>query len=131
MQLDTNMHTYLERDQDQTQDWPKSETTVTKKHQLLKLLSQQKKTQISTVVTSILILVFLLSVSVTCITLAAIYDNRDLYIVGGLFIFGLVFFRVMFTVMNCQPWIKNRKIHAMVDKHVEDMERRPSVSNEP
>ena len=110
---------------------PKSEPAAKKKLRLLQMLLQQKNTQVSTVVVGMLIITFLVAVSVTCIVLGGVYDNTDLYIVGGIFVLGLVVFGIMFIVVNCRPWIKNRKIHAMLDKHAEEMERRPSVTREP
>lgn len=93
------------------------------KRRTLRMRLEERNTQVSTVVVGIIVNVLLIGIGVTMFILAGIFSNTDLYIVGGIFVFGAVVFAVLFIVTNCRPWLKDRRIHAQMDKEIEELEK--------
>ena len=93
------------------------------KKRTLRMRLEQRNTQVSTIIVGIVVNVLLIGIGVTMFILAGIFSNTDLYIVGGIFVFGAVVFAVLFIVTNCRPWLKDRRIHAQMDKEMEELEK--------
>ena len=102
---------------------PMSDVVKKEKKRTLRMRLEQRNTQVSTIIVGIIVNVLLIGIGVTMFVLAGIFSNTDLYIVGGIFIFGGVVFAVVFTVTNCNPWLKDRRIHAQIDKELEELEQ--------
>ena len=100
-----------------------ADTVKRQKKRSLRMRLEQRNTQVSTIIVGVVVNILLLGIGVTMFILAGIFSNTDLYIVGGIFVFGAVVFAALFIVTNCRPWLKDRRIHAQMDKEIEELEQ--------
>ena len=101
---------------------PMSDAVKKEKKRTLQMRLQQRDTQVSTIIVGIVVITILFGLAITMIVLAGIFDNTDFYIVGAIFALGGVVFTVLFIITNCTPWIKDRRVHAQLDKELEELE---------
>ena len=99
-----------------------TEAVKKEKTRTLRMLLEQKNTQLSTVVLGIIVITVMLGIAAAMIVLAGINSNTDFYILGGLFAGGGLIFTVIFIVTHCSPWVRDRRIHAQLDKELEELE---------
>ena len=101
---------------------PMTDATKKATTRRLRWLVEQKNTRLSSVIMGIIVTIVMLGIAAAMFALAGIFENTDFYIVGGLFCAGGTIFLVIFIVNNCSPWVKDRRIHAQLDRQLEELE---------
>ena len=71
-----------------------------------RMLLEQEKTRCSSIIAGVVVTVIMLGTAVAMLVLERIFENRDFYIVAGIFGAGGIIFGLIFIGNSCRRWLK-------------------------